>query len=219
MVATTKARKYRAKNSYRQCRHSSSRRSASRVLALVLPAIASLSGCQSLGPPKAPRVIEQSYAPAPAWLEQSQPAVFADGSLQLVYKSPAVPNLDIAANQLADKITMHTKEQLSQTIEDALMAAQPQPLSLSDGEQSTIRQTISTTVAKRLDNGKHILQIEDYYYQRIRTGNEAPLAEVFALVKIADFNDLVRAVAARLQQSPSTTLRALARPPANSVRF
>lgn len=216
MTATTRARKYQAKNNQRQHLGPASYLAP---LALALSAIAILCGCKSLNQHKTPRVIEQSYSPTPIWLEQSQPAVFKDGSLQLVYKSPAVPNLDIAANQLADKITMRTKEQLSQTIEDALMAAQPEPLSLSDTEQSAIRQAISRTVAQRLDKGDHALHIEDYYYQRTRTGNEAPLAEVYALVKIADFSDLVRAVATRLQQSPSRTLRALASPPANSVRF
>lgn len=175
--------------------------------------------CQTPFSGSKPIVIEQSYSPAPPWLSQTLPLRTADGSLELVYQSPAVPNLELAANQLQAKIAMHAKEQLTAYVESAFLAALPRPLPFADLDRRAFSQAITTAVGKSVDHGS--VQLKDYYYRKTKTGNKPAVAEVFALVEIPRpaYNGLVAAIAATLRQSPSNTLRTLARTPLSGGSF
>lgn len=170
-----------------------------------------LQSCRSLASGEQPVIIEHSYSPAPTWLSQQHPVKAADGSLQLVYRSPSVPDLDLAANQLKSKIAMQAKEQLTAFLESAFVAAQPQPVSFGALDRSAFSEAVAKEVTKGVDGG--VILIKDYYYRKLRTGNRPAVAELFALVAIPRpaYNGLVAAIAATLRQSPSSTLRSLAK--------
>lgn len=174
-------------------------------------ALVGLTGCQSSAALREPVIIEQSYSPAPTWLDGHLPQRRADGSLELTYKSPAAANLDLdlAANQLASTIAMFTKEQLAGYIESAFIAAEPSPLGAVT--RASLNQTIADEVARGIDSGQY--RLEDYYYRKTKLGNRQPKTELFALITIPRpaYRGIVTAIAATLRQSSSQSLRALAR--------
>lgn len=170
-----------------------------------------LAGCRSTAELNEPVIVEQSYSPAPAWLDGHLPQRRADGSLELIYKSPATANLDLdlAANQLTSTIAMFTKEQLAGYIESAFIAAESSPLGAV--ARAGLSQTIADEVARSIDKGQ--FRLEDYFYRKTKLGNRPPETTLFALIAIPRpaYRGIVTAIAATLRQSPSQSLRALAR--------
>lgn len=175
-----------------------------------------LNGCQTLHDQQQERpvVVEQHYSPAPIWLNQSNQHI--GDELLLVYRSPAVADLDLAAQQLHGKIAMFAKEQLAIAVADAFLAAQPAQedtatTTLGRSDRDIFRQMVARLVAQQVDGDAKAIQIDDYYYHRTRTGAAAPLATVFALVRVPHVDRAVAATAQALEGSPLRSLRRLAR--------
>lgn len=184
------------------------------MAASMAAALMVLSGCQTLHDQEQeqPVVVEQHYSPAPTWLNQSNQHV--GNELLLVYRSPAVVDLDLAAQQLHGKIAMFAKEQLAIAVADTFIAAQPaqkDTTALGRSDRDTFRQMVARLVARQVDGDAKAIQIDDYYYHRTRTGAAAPLATVFALVRVPHVDRAVAATAQALEGSPLRSLRRLAR--------
>lgn len=165
--------------------------------------------------------MEQSYSPAPDWLDGHLPQRNGAGGLELVYKSPATASLDLdlAANQLTSTLTMFTKEQVAGHIESTLLGGQSERQSSGQGssgpmaplDRARLSQTIAQQVARSIDAGK--FQIDDYFYRKTRLGNEAPKTTLYALITLPPpaYRGIVAAITQTLRRSPSSNLRALAR--------